>query len=45
MLTGDFNIEASNDRLKQFLNDQFRLVLATDPTGFTTFKDTAIDVL
>jgi hypothetical protein len=42
LLTGDFNIEASNDRLKQFLNDKFRLVLAMDPTDFTTFMNTTI---
>ena len=44
LLTGDFNIEASSDRLKQFLNDKFRLVLATDPTDFTTLKNTTIDL-
>jgi hypothetical protein len=44
LLTGDFNIEASNNHLKQFLDDKFRLVLATDPTDFTTFKNTMIDL-
>jgi hypothetical protein len=44
LLTGDFNIEASNDRPKQFLNDKFRLVLATDPADFTTFKNTTIEL-
>jgi hypothetical protein len=38
LLTRDFNIEASNDSLKQFLNDKFRLVLDEYPTDFTTFK-------
>jgi hypothetical protein len=42
--TGDFNIEASSDRLKQFLKDKFRLVLVTDPTDFTTLKNTTIDL-
>jgi hypothetical protein len=32
--------EASNDHLKQFLNDKFRLVLATDPS----FKNTTINL-
>jgi hypothetical protein len=44
LLTGDFKTEASGDRPKQFLNDKFRLVLATDPTDFTTFKNTMIDL-
>jgi hypothetical protein len=43
LLSGDFNTEASNDRLKQCLNDRFRLVLATDPTDFF-FKNTTIDL-
>ena len=30
----EFNTKARNDRLKQFLNDKFRLVFATDPTDF-----------
>jgi hypothetical protein len=34
-------IEASNDRVKQFLPDKFRLVLATDPPHLT-FKDATI---
>jgi hypothetical protein len=44
LLTWDFNIEASSDRLKRFLDVKFRLVLATDPTDFTTFKNTMIDL-
>ena len=30
--------------MKQFLNDKFRLVLATDPSDFTTLKNTMIDL-
>jgi predicted MPP superfamily phosphohydrolase len=37
--------EASSDRLKQFVNDKFRLLLATDPTDFTTLKNTTIDLM
>jgi hypothetical protein len=44
LLTRDFNIKVSNDHLKQFLNDKVRLVLVTDPTDFTTFKNTTIDL-
>jgi hypothetical protein len=43
VLTGDCNVEALNDRLKQFLN-KFRLVLTTDPTDIATFKNTVIDL-
>jgi hypothetical protein len=42
--TSRADAEASSDRLKQFLNDKFRLVLATDPTDFTTLKNTMIDL-
>jgi hypothetical protein len=34
----------ASDHLKQFLNDKFRLVLATDPTDFTTLKNATIDL-